>query len=309
MKNLNTYINEGLADWGEDKTLNKKMSKQTTKAAIKKEIIDWAITNSVGRIFKNRFTFDFNTTPITVNYDGNYSLNPYTDSLTNGLFQWGEINGSFEVKYNKKITSLEGAPKKVRYDFSCRDCSSLESLEGGPQEVGRNYVCSCCTSLKSLKGCPEEIDDRFYCDGCTGITTLEGCPKKIGTSLRCIECTSLKSLKGCPEEIPSIFDCSQCTSLTTLKYGPKKVNGYYCGGTNIESLEGTPDIMREGIFHCKDCVNLKSLKGCPSMLYSLNIQGCTNLKSLDDLPETKSCRIYVDDINKFDKVPKNYELR
>jgi hypothetical protein len=309
MKNLNTYVIEGLADWGEDNTLNKKISKQTTKAAIKKEIIDWAITHSVGRIFKNRFTFDFDTTPITVNYDGNYSLNPYTDSVTNGLFQWGEINGSFEVKYNKGITSLEGAPKKVRHDFICRDCSSLESLEGSPQEVGRNYVCSCCRLLKSLKGCPEEVGERFRCEGCAGITTLEGCPKKVGMGFRCMECTSLKSLKGCPEEIPGTFDCSKCTSLKSLKYGPKKVSGYYCDGTNIESLEGAPNIMDEGIFYCKDCVNLKSLKGCPSMLYTLNITGCTNLKSLDDLPETKSCVILVSNTNEFDNVPKNYKLR
>jgi hypothetical protein len=285
------------------------MSKQTTKEAIKQEIVDWVITNSVGRIFKNRFTFDFDTTPITVNYDGNFSLNPYTDSLTNGLFQWGEINGSFEVKYNKKITSLEGAPKKVRHDFSCRDCSSLESLEGSPQEVGRNYVCSGCTSLKSLKGCPEEIGERFHCERCTGITSLEGCPKKVGMSFRCMECTSLKTLKGAPEKIPSVFDCSHCYNLTSLKYGPKKANGYYCDRTNIESLENAPDIMNEGIFCCRDCVNLKSLKGCPSMLTILNIGGCISLKSLEGLPETKSCKIFTSDINKFDNIPKNYELK
>ena len=309
MKNLKEYINEGLADWGEDNTLNKKISKQTTKSAIKKEIIDWVITNSVGRMFKNRFTFDFDTTPITVNYDGNIALTPYVDSLTNGLFQWGEINGSFEVKYNKKITSLEGAPKKVRHDFSCRDCSSLESLEGGPFKVGRNYVCSCCKSLKTLKGCPEEIGERFHCDGCTGITTLEGSPKKIGMSFRCTECTSLKSLKGCPEEISSIFDCTDCHNLTSLKYGPKKASGYYCDGTNIESLENAPDMMKEGVFSCKNCTKLKSLKGCPSMLAVLNIGGCKSLKSLEGLPETNSCKIFASDINIFDNVPKNYELR
>jgi hypothetical protein len=35
MKNLNEYLVEGLADWGEDDKLDKKMSKQTSKSSIK----------------------------------------------------------------------------------------------------------------------------------------------------------------------------------------------------------------------------------------------------------------------------------
>ena len=68
MKSLNTYVIEGLADWSDDK-LDKKISKQTTKAAIKKEIIDW-IKDNVKTIKKTNLKFDFNTSPITVNYDG-----------------------------------------------------------------------------------------------------------------------------------------------------------------------------------------------------------------------------------------------
>ena len=45
MVNLKEYVYEGLADWGEDDKLNKKISKQTTKAAIKKEIIDYIFSN------------------------------------------------------------------------------------------------------------------------------------------------------------------------------------------------------------------------------------------------------------------------
>jgi hypothetical protein len=58
MKPLNTYINEGLADWGDDEDFNKKISKQTTKSAVKKEITAWVKQNC--KKDKGRIKIEFN---------------------------------------------------------------------------------------------------------------------------------------------------------------------------------------------------------------------------------------------------------
>ena len=178
MKSLNTYVIEGLADWSDDK-LDKKISQQTTKSAIKKEIIDW-LKNNVKLIQENKLNFDFNTTPITVDYDDNIGFKDNITSLTNGTFQWGEVGGYFDCSYCQKLKTLEGAPKKVGSDFRCRDCKSLTSLEGSPMEVGGNFHCSVCKSLISLEGAPKEIRGDFSCCDCYSLKSLEGAPKEVG---------------------------------------------------------------------------------------------------------------------------------
>ena len=73
----------------------------------------------------------------------NISLREDRDRLTNDLFVWGDVFGSFICSYSK-ITSLEGAPKNV---FNgCFDCSY-------------------CKKLKSIKGMPKRIDKGCYCQG------------------------------------------------------------------------------------------------------------------------------------------------
>jgi hypothetical protein len=58
MKPLNTYIMEGLADWGDDEDFNEKISKQTTKSAVKKEITAWVKQNC--KKDKGRIKIEFN---------------------------------------------------------------------------------------------------------------------------------------------------------------------------------------------------------------------------------------------------------
>ena len=142
-------------------------------------------------------------------------------TLTNGLFEWGEVN-SFYCSNCTLLKDLTGAPKKVGTNFNCNECTSLESLEGAPKEVGANFDCGNCTSLKSLEGAPEEVGVGFSCDGCTSLKDLIGAPEKVG-SFYCNGCTSLKSLKGAPKEVGEYFSCSGCTSLESLKGAPKKV--------------------------------------------------------------------------------------
>ena len=46
------------------------------------------------------------------------------------------------------LISLEGAPKKVGWNFNCNQCDNLESLKGAPKEVGWNFYCWGCENLK-----------------------------------------------------------------------------------------------------------------------------------------------------------------
>ena len=46
-------------------------------------------------------------------------------SLTNGFFEWGEVDGLFNCSYCNSLQSLEGAPKKVGGYFDCSYCKSL----------------------------------------------------------------------------------------------------------------------------------------------------------------------------------------
>ena len=62
-------------------------------------------------------------------------------SLTNGLFEFGVVDG----------------------DFECIGCKSLKTLEGGPKETFGYFSCDHCNSLKTLKDAPKEVRGNFYC--------------------------------------------------------------------------------------------------------------------------------------------------
>lgn len=187
MRNLKEYVNEGLADWSDSDEFDKKISKQTTKAAIKKEIIDW-LKDNVKTIKKTNLKFDFNTTPITVNYDGDIKFKDNITSLTNDIFQWGVVGGDFSCAFCKSLKTLEGAPKYVGKDFMCVNCISLETLEGAPKETGRHFNCQGCDSLKNLEGSSEKVGLDFYCQGCKSLKSLEGAPKEVARDFYCFNC-------------------------------------------------------------------------------------------------------------------------
>ena len=84
-----------------------------------------------------------------VNVDGQiYVKNMNIESLTNGIFQFGKVDGSFYCHKCKNLKSLEGAPRKVGKAFYCHSCHKLKSLEGAPEKVGGNFWCSGCRNLK-----------------------------------------------------------------------------------------------------------------------------------------------------------------
>ena len=67
--------------------------------------------------------------------------NEKVESLTNGLFRWGEVGGMFNCSSCENITSLEGSPKKVGGDFYCGSCNKLTTLEGATEEVDGIFNC------------------------------------------------------------------------------------------------------------------------------------------------------------------------
>ena len=107
-------------------------------------------------------------------------------SLTNGMFQWGEIIGRFNCDKCKKLTSLKGAPNECD-NFYCFECTELRTLEGAPNECVW-FKCSGCIKLTSLKGVPSKCDS-FNCSKCTELRSLEGVP--VGATIKCSDCTNL----------------------------------------------------------------------------------------------------------------------
>lgn len=87
-------------------------------------------------------------------------------SLTNDLFRWGIVSGSFYCNGCKNIKTLEGAPKEVDRDFYCGSCDNLTSLKGAPKEISKNFDCSDCKKLESLEGAPKKVGGDFDCYFC-----------------------------------------------------------------------------------------------------------------------------------------------
>ena len=132
-------------------------------------------------------------------------INNKIASLTNGLFDFGIVNGCFDCSNCDNLTSLEGTPKKVRGGFYCGFCKKLESLKGAPEKVGDYFDCSRCKNLNSLKGGPKYVAGYFDCSNCDNLSSLEGSPKEVGGTFYCDNCNNLKSLEGAPKVIKGEF--------------------------------------------------------------------------------------------------------
>ena len=139
----------------------------------------------------------------TVNKDGTVDIHGDIKNFDNLI----DGKGHFKVKFGKvgdfdcsncdNLTSLEGAPKEVRWNFSCAGCDKLTSLKGAPEKVFGDFNCS-KTNITSLKGAPEAIWGDFSCNFCR-LTSLKGAPRKV-KSFNC-NSPSLKSLEGAPEKV------------------------------------------------------------------------------------------------------------
>lgn len=146
-----------------------------------------------------------------------------TTSFTNGLFEWGKIEGDFSCMDCRDLVSLEGAPKEIAGEFYCGFCSKLRSLEGAPEYVGR-FDCNHCDSLTDLKGAPKKVIWDFDCSSCRRLGSLQGAPEFVGGDFNCDDCPYLRSLHGAPKEVVGDFNCQYCKSVRSLD-GIGKVGG------------------------------------------------------------------------------------
>ena len=176
MKTLKEYIIEGILD------IEDNIENLSVESLIEDFIKENYNTTAKIQIKKkgNKYIVSTNGTVVVKNKN--------ITELTNGLFEWGEVEGH----------------------FYCNNCKSLKDLIGAPKEVGANFDCSDCTSLKDLKGAPEKVEWNFYCYGCTSLQSLKGAPEKVDGDFDCQRCTSLKDLKGAPEKVGRGFSCSKC---------------------------------------------------------------------------------------------------
>lgn len=148
--------------------------------------------------------------------------NKNIESLTNGLFRFGTVQGCFYCIRCTKLTSLKGAPEKVNSDFYCSDCPNLTSLEGSPEEVGGNFVCHYCHNLTSLSGAPRRVWKGFDCSRCENLKSLKGAPEVVGRNFWCRGCTNLTSLEGGPREVGDYIYTHECDKLVITDRDRKK---------------------------------------------------------------------------------------
>ena len=168
MKTLKEYIIEGILD------IEDNIENLSVESLIEDFIKENYNTTAKIQIKKkgNKYIVSTNGTVVVKNKN--------ITELTNGLFEWGEVEGHFSCNNCKSLKDLIGAPKEVGENFYCSNCTSLKSLEGAPEKVGANFDCSNCTSLKSLEGAPEKVGANFDCGNCTSLKSLEGAPKEVG---------------------------------------------------------------------------------------------------------------------------------
>lgn len=155
MKHLYDIVKEGLFD--DIDKIEGKNNLAAQNKQLKKEIVDWICKyymESLNKLKKRSLVVDMSTIPPTVNYTGNSRLAVAKEiaSLNNyGMFQWGDVEESFDCGGNRHLTSLEGCPKKVGGDFICNQNIKLTSLEYAPNEVSGNFYCNDTFDINDVK--------------------------------------------------------------------------------------------------------------------------------------------------------------
>ena len=176
-------------------------------------------------------------------------------SLTNDMFVWGNVDGSFAYNtYGGKLETLEGAPMRVGRRFTCNGSSKLKTLEGAPEYVGGSFNCNINRSLVSLKGCPKYVGGHFAVSQNAKLKKLDYMPDHIGTSIHLDLCKSLESLEGLPKVVNGNLYINGCAFLESLKGCPVEINGKFCFDNckMLVSLDHMP-IKVTGAVECRRC--------------------------------------------------------
>ena len=162
MKDLKEYIKEGLFDDLEE--IEKIGGMESNIKLLKKEIKKWIKENydctrlEISDKPNENGLYEVNARNATVK-------NKNTISLTNGMFEWKEIQASFNCSGCYKLESLRGAPKKVGNDFICVHCKSLKTLEGAPKEVGGDFHYYYCKTVFTTNDVIKvsDVKGKIYC--------------------------------------------------------------------------------------------------------------------------------------------------
>lgn len=245
MKKLNEHLYESLLD-DEDELVN-----DDGVILIEQFLKDNYIING---------TYNVENGVVNINGSIKISWDVQSDitELTNGLFEFGTINGDFIINDCSNLKSLKGGPREVKRDFLCCYCKNLESFEYSPKNVDGCFEANYCVNITSLKGLPKRVKslslsrcdgltdleyisdaDEYILDNCKNLKSLKGLPSNHEYSLNISNCKKIKSLKGCNKKI-GYLDIIKC-SLNDFNGGPEYLSGnLYMNYAKIKSLEGFP---------------------------------------------------------------------
>ena len=280
MKSLYTFITEGVLS-----DIDDTLSNGTTYVDVE---------NWLNEHYNINGTYDINVlkNDCIVNVDGDVRMKITRggyDSLTNGMFRFGTVNGNFDANY-QNLKDLKGSPRIVTGKFNIKDNNKLFTCEGGPDKVFSIVLGHTCISLE---GMPQEVESFIMCTN-SNLKTLKGCGKANHYDFS--ESPVLESLEGIPAG-ECVINLNGCKSLKTLKglenVRPEKLMLTSCKG--LKTLDGIPAKFANKyndnsmpVLDLRD-TNLKSLKGIPANADWSNVEvdicGCDTLIDISMLPK------------------------
>lgn len=280
MKSLYTFITEGVLS-----DIDDTISNGTTYVDVE---------NWLNEHYNINGTYDINVlkNDCIVNVNGDVRMKIIRggyDSLTNGMFRFGTVNGNFDANY-QNLKDLKGSPRIVTGKFNIKDNNKLFTCEGGPDKV---YSISLGHSCTSLEGMPREVESFIMCTN-SNLKTLKGCGKANHYDFS--ESPVLESLEGIPVG-ECVINLNGCKSLKSLKglenVRPEKLMLTSCKG--LKTLDGIPAKFANKyndnsmpVLDLRD-TNLKSLKGIPANADWSNVEvdicGCDALVDISMLPK------------------------
>lgn len=138
----------------------------------------------------------------------------------------------------KKYSLLSELPSKINDTFWCTGNPSLSTLEGFPTDILFDFNCY-DNSLTSLKGAPSEVNGKFDCSD-NNLTSLEYGPLKVSRFYNC-SINDITSLPGSEVSVP-LLDCST-NLITSLLTAPSKIEFLECKHNRISSLVGVEEAL------------------------------------------------------------------
>lgn len=181
-----------------------------------------------------------------INTKGSFRLNGNLiteDGVLRPEITFGTCKGNFDAS-SRNLTSLERFPREIEGSFEVSYNKNLTSLEGCPESV-RNFRAHAC-GLTSLIGCPSYVNGYFDVSNNHNLVSLEGTQNCDVQGEINVSYCGLETLRGGfsnynpPASME--FNCKG-NNLKTLIGAPKSTQGYSvdCSmNPNLFSIEGIP---------------------------------------------------------------------